>query len=278
MKEALEREVKLSPGEGFVLPELGGHVLPTRVFVSTYHDTDDLALARHGITLRHRVEKGAGAWQLKLPRGAAAYRARAARPACAAAARALVAALRPPPRRRDLAPVARLRTRREGVLADGAEIVDDSVVRDRRAAGHAALPGDRGRARRAATSARCGGSRKSFAARAPHASEELRPKLYRALDLALPAPPAIRASGNAAGRCARARARRAGEAPPAARPGRPPRLRPRGSPPASCGDPPSARVPPRGAGPPRPVVVGAATRRARLAGRARSARRAISTC
>ena len=60
MKETLEREVKLAPREGFVLPELGGEVRPTRVFVSTYHDTDDLALARHGITLRHRVERGRG--------------------------------------------------------------------------------------------------------------------------------------------------------------------------------------------------------------------------
>ena len=31
--------MKLEPEEGFVLPELGGEPLPTRRFVSTYHDT-----------------------------------------------------------------------------------------------------------------------------------------------------------------------------------------------------------------------------------------------
>ena len=66
MKAAVEREIKLAPGEGFVLPELGGEPHPTRVFVSTYHDTDDLTLARHSVTLRHRVEGGTGVWQLKL--------------------------------------------------------------------------------------------------------------------------------------------------------------------------------------------------------------------
>src|SRR5690349_16549195 len=39
MKETVEREVKLAAGEGFTLPELGGESRPTRVFVSTYHDT-----------------------------------------------------------------------------------------------------------------------------------------------------------------------------------------------------------------------------------------------
>jgi hypothetical protein len=56
MRETLEREIKLAPREGFVLPELGGERLPTRLFVSTYHDTRDLRLARHGVTFRHRVE------------------------------------------------------------------------------------------------------------------------------------------------------------------------------------------------------------------------------
>ena len=60
MKQTLEREVKLAPGDGFVLPELGGESQPTRVFTSTYHDTEDLVLARHGVTLRYRLESGAG--------------------------------------------------------------------------------------------------------------------------------------------------------------------------------------------------------------------------
>ena len=58
MKETIERESKLTPGEGFVLPELGGEPQPTRVFVSTYHDTADLVLARHGVTLRHAARGG----------------------------------------------------------------------------------------------------------------------------------------------------------------------------------------------------------------------------
>src|SRR4029079_12184062 len=48
MKETVERESKLTPGEGFVLRELGGEPQPTRVFVSPYHDTPDPVLARHG--------------------------------------------------------------------------------------------------------------------------------------------------------------------------------------------------------------------------------------
>lgn len=127
MKETVEREVKLTPGEGFVLPELGGEPQATRVFVSTYHDTDDLVLARHGVTLRHRVEDGSGLWQLKLPRGASRAELEQpgppARPPLELSA-LLVAFVRG----RKLGPVARLRTRREVVLAHGAEIVDDSVA------------------------------------------------------------------------------------------------------------------------------------------------------
>ena len=69
MRETLEREIKLTAGEGFIFPELVGQRLPERVFISTYHDTPDLRLARSGVTFRHRVEDGTGVWQLKLPRG-----------------------------------------------------------------------------------------------------------------------------------------------------------------------------------------------------------------
>ena len=81
MKETVERELKLSAAEGFVLPELGGHPLPSRTFVSTYHDTEDLVLARHGVTFRHRVEDGTGLWQLKLPKGFARIELEQRRPA-----------------------------------------------------------------------------------------------------------------------------------------------------------------------------------------------------
>ena len=67
IKETLERELKLCPGPEFELPELGGEVIEPRVFDSTYHDTRDHRLARHGVTLRHRIENRKGLWQLKLP-------------------------------------------------------------------------------------------------------------------------------------------------------------------------------------------------------------------
>jgi CHAD domain-containing protein len=183
MKETVERELKLTPGEGFVLPALGGEPQPTRVFVSTYHDSDDLVLARHGVTLRYRVEDGTGLWQLKLPRGAARAELEQAgtpaRPPLELSS-LLVAFLRG----RELGPVARLRTRREVVLADGAEIVDDSVAvlegqrvtRRFRELEVELVGGDERTLRRLATELQQAGA----------APGELRPKLYRALDLEVP--------------------------------------------------------------------------------------------
>jgi len=124
--EHLERELKLSAPAGFHLPDLGGTELPGRSFVSTYHDTQDLRLARHGITFRHRLENGAGLWQLKLPRGEARLELEEAGPPARPPEQLLgllVAFLRDA----ELVRVARLGTRRKSVQADGAEIVDDSV-------------------------------------------------------------------------------------------------------------------------------------------------------
>jgi CHAD domain-containing protein len=185
VKETLERENKLAPGEGFVLPELGGEVHPTRIFTSTYHDTDDLLLARHGITLRHRLERGTGVWQLKLPRGES--RAELEQPGPPARpplelSSLLVAFLRG----REVAPVARLRTRREVVRVDGAEIVDDAVsvlVGQRVTARFRELEvelvgGDEATLQRLVKELRRAGAT---------TAAELRPKLYRALDLPSPA-------------------------------------------------------------------------------------------
>jgi CHAD domain-containing protein len=182
MKETLEREIKLAPGEGFVLPELGGTRLPTRVFISTYHDTTDLRLARNGVTFRHRVEDGAGLWQLKLPRDEARLELEVPGPPARPPAE-LVGLLPAYLRGAELVPVARLRTRREGVVADGAEIVDDSiavlegqhVARRFREVEVELLDGDERALRRLAKQLRKAGARPSGA---------LRPKLYRALDLA----------------------------------------------------------------------------------------------
>jgi len=127
MRSTLEREVKLASVEGFSLPELGGVELPERTFVSTYHDAPGFPLARHGVTFRHRVENGAGLWQLKLPKGIARIELELPGPPARPPAemlRLLVAYLRGT----EVGPVARLRTRREGVRVDGVEVVSDSVA------------------------------------------------------------------------------------------------------------------------------------------------------
>jgi CHAD domain-containing protein len=69
VKTTLERELKLDPPEGFELPRFGGDALESRVFTSTYYDTPPRSLTRAGITLRRRLENGVSRWQLKLPRG-----------------------------------------------------------------------------------------------------------------------------------------------------------------------------------------------------------------
>src|SRR5438132_9540152 len=67
VKRTIEREIKLRAGAGFALPHELGDPLEPRRFSSTYHDTSDHRLAASGVTLRYRAERGAGAWQLKLP-------------------------------------------------------------------------------------------------------------------------------------------------------------------------------------------------------------------
>lgn len=70
----VEEETKLQVPDGFVLPDLTGLAaaasvaeLPALELRATYWDTDDLRLAREGITLRHRTGEGAARWTLKLP-------------------------------------------------------------------------------------------------------------------------------------------------------------------------------------------------------------------
>lgn len=187
MKETVERELKLDPGEGFVLPELGGEPLQTRVFVSTYHDTPDLVLARHGITFRRRVEDGSGLWQLKLSKGAARIELEQPGPPARPPLELLgllVAYLRG----RSVVAVARLRTRREGVLARGAEVVEDSVsvldgqrvVRRFRELEVELVGGDEDDLEALAAELRRAGAT---------AANGLRPKVFRALALEMPFPP-----------------------------------------------------------------------------------------
>lgn len=63
----VEREQKLAVEDDFRLPPMPGRPLPRRTFTSTYFDTLDHCLARTGVTLRRRNEKGTAVWQLKLP-------------------------------------------------------------------------------------------------------------------------------------------------------------------------------------------------------------------
>jgi CHAD domain-containing protein len=180
VREAVEREVKLSPGEGFAMPELGGQTLESRVFVSTYHDTDDHLLARSGVTLRHRVENGRGLWQLKLPTGDARLELELGGPARPVPPR-VAALLRAFLRHRKLVPVARLRTRRVGVRVGGAEVVHDSVaVLDGQRVARTfdeleveLIAGDERVLKRIEKALR----------RAGAADGEFRPKLFQALDL-----------------------------------------------------------------------------------------------
>ena len=180
IRENLERELKLRATASFELPELGGDPIEPRVFVSTYHDTRGHRLARHGVTLRHRVENGKGLWQLKLPRGTARLELEVAG-APAPPPDELAALLAAYVRQESLVPVARLRTRRTGVRADGAEVVHDSVavLDDRKVTGGfdelevELLEGDEKTLRRIEKALRKAGA----------GDPEQRPKVFQALDL-----------------------------------------------------------------------------------------------
>jgi CHAD domain-containing protein len=132
VKTARERELRLDVDPGFVLPELGGRALTPRTFTSTYFDTTDRRLFRAGITLRRRVEKRVGLWQLELPvddgRFELEERGGPAKPP-EAFLRLLPALLRGGA---TLDPVAKLRTRRSGVAvgdrADRVDVVVDTVA------------------------------------------------------------------------------------------------------------------------------------------------------
>jgi CHAD domain-containing protein len=131
VQTTVEHERKLEAPQGFELPDLGGEPLEPRVFTSVYHDTGDRSLARAGITLRRRTERGASVWQLKLPvNGARLELEEPGGPA--GPPDTLRALLRAHERRAALEPVAELRTRRHGSLVtrdqDTAEVTVDEVT------------------------------------------------------------------------------------------------------------------------------------------------------
>jgi hypothetical protein len=128
----LEQELKLRPGARFGLVELPGRELPERELTSTYHDTDDLRLARGAVTLRRREQEGeTPVWQLKLPRGADRLELEWQAPDMRVPGE-ITELVTAHTRGRPLSAVATLRTRRSGVLlqedgADVAEVVHDIV-------------------------------------------------------------------------------------------------------------------------------------------------------
>ena len=182
MRGNLERELKLVPGEGFELPPLGLE-LPAKRFTSTYFDTPDLRLAPRGVTFRHRLEDGTGLWQLKIPHGASRIELEVPGPPARPPAE-LLDLLVAHVRGRELVRVARLRTRRQRRLADGAEIVDDSV---------AVLDGQRVKSRFRELEIELVDGDEASLERLEKAlldagawRGEFRPKLFRALDLGYP--------------------------------------------------------------------------------------------
>ncbi|HZC70329.1 MAG TPA: CYTH and CHAD domain-containing protein [Jatrophihabitans sp.] len=145
MSASVEREVKMLAPQAFELPSMDGALpgltdgVPTRMELdATYYDTEDLTLARTGVTLRYRSGESGAPWTVKLPKQAAAstltrleIRFDGAPDNVPAAARDLVRGYL---RSRRLRPVARLHTQRTCVLlldVQGnsiAELVDDLVT------------------------------------------------------------------------------------------------------------------------------------------------------
>jgi CHAD domain-containing protein len=131
VETSVEYERKLEAPPGFELPDLDGQPLEPRVFTSVYYDTADHSLARAGITLRLRTERGKSLWQLKLPVDGA--RIEIEDPGGPAGPPdGLRALLRAHERRGELAPIAELRTRRRGTLvtrgSTTAEVTVDEVT------------------------------------------------------------------------------------------------------------------------------------------------------
>ena len=129
MRTTIEYERKLEAPVGWQLPELAGEELEPRVFTSVYHDTPALSLARAGITLRRRTERGKSVWQLKLPHDDA--RAELEEDGGPVVPESLQTLLRTHVRHGALVRVAELRTRRHGRLVvhpkGTAEVTFDDV-------------------------------------------------------------------------------------------------------------------------------------------------------
>ncbi len=69
IRQTDEQEIKFQIPSRFQIPENIGVLISPRVFTSTYYDSEQHRLGRLGLTLRKRVERGCGVWQLKIPNG-----------------------------------------------------------------------------------------------------------------------------------------------------------------------------------------------------------------
>jgi CHAD domain-containing protein len=194
--DTVKREIKLRVGPGFVLPSLPGRRLHPRVFTSTYFDTNEYRLARHGITLRYHQEGVRGIWQLTLPAndGRRELECSGTRKAPPSALTDLLFAHL---RGESLLPIARLRTRRVGVqvldldrpiaavVLDSVAVLDGRrIVRRLTEVEIKQVGGDGAAARGIEKRVRKAGAERG----------DPRPKLLQALDLAWPGPPTRAAS------------------------------------------------------------------------------------
>ena len=70
IRQIVKHEIKFCIPPRFQLPPNMGEPIPPRVFTSTYFDTEHHRLGQLGLTLRKRIERSHGVWQLKIPSGA----------------------------------------------------------------------------------------------------------------------------------------------------------------------------------------------------------------
>ena len=147
MRETLEREIKLAPDDGFVLPELGGggcrRASSSRP--TTTRGPAARAPRRHAAASRRGRERPLAAEAAAWMRRGSSSRSAGRRPAPRGDDRRC---FRRTSAARELVPVARLRTRREGVHAAGGRDRRRQRRRARGPAGVAPIPRGRGRAAR----------------------------------------------------------------------------------------------------------------------------------
>jgi len=143
VKAQREVETKLGAPADLVMPSLHGfkgvqaRAARSRPLVAVYFDTDDLVLARAGLTLRHRTGEGRARWTLKVPGGESGRNEITVVAPAEEVPTELLGLVQAWVRGRPAAPVVSLRTRRRArLLVDGegqplVEVVDDQVVSSR---------------------------------------------------------------------------------------------------------------------------------------------------